>query len=146
MEEVERRVNLVETPVEGCGGKESTGADGVAAVDLAVHGEPAGDGGTFPPQKLNQLDERVELTLRGPGFFKITHEADADTACIHGMVAHVTPVQLPDPAIADLDHAVAGICPVADDKMVGEAIDHAPLFPMKTVIHGRVPPRFTALW
>ena len=58
------------------------------AVDLAVHGEPAGDGGTFhAAETQSKLDERVRADAAWARVSsKITHEADADTACTHGMV------------------------------------------------------------
>src|SRR5262249_23742379 len=64
---------------------------------------------------------------------EISNQADPERDVIQIIAMNLTAVDLPAPAIADFDLAIAGRCPVSDHEMIGESILHPPKMPMVIV-------------
>src|SRR5260221_2605908 len=76
------------------------------------------------PQVADQLFETFELLPRGQVAVEIADEADAERDVVEIIAVDVAAVDLPHPAVADLDFAVAARGAVADDEMVREPVLH----------------------
>ena len=89
------------------------------------------DDGLLPPdpshptaQVADEFVERGELGLCGRLAIQVTDKANSDCDIIEVVARHVAAVNLPCPARTDFYLAVAGRTPVADDKVIGEAVLH----------------------
>ena len=67
-----------------------------------------------------------DLSFGGGVAVEVSDEADAEGDVVEVVAGHVTAVDLPDPAVADLDLAVARTVAIADHEVVGQAVLHVP--------------------
>lgn len=79
----------------------------------------------FVAKIVDQLGKGGELAGGGAVLLKISDEADPDSVLVVEVAADVTAIDLAAPSWADLDLSIAGVDPVSDDKVVGEAILHS---------------------
>ena len=68
--------------------------------------------------------EALHLLGSGFGFLEITHHAYPDRVPIEPFVFDMAAIELPSPAVADLNHPIFGSLPFPD-KMIGKSIGHA---------------------
>ena len=103
--------------------------DGVVIVDLAA----------TLAQITDQFLAAIELGARGLIAIEIADQANAKRDVVQVITVHVAAVDLPAPAIAYFDFAVAGGGAVADDEMIGETVSHPANISMVIIENGRVP-------
>ena len=72
----------------------------------------------------DQFLATFELRLRRLVVIEIAHETNAKRDVVQVIAVDMAAVDLPTPAIAYLDLAIAGGCAVADDEMISEPISH----------------------
>src|SRR5690606_11961838 len=92
-----------------------------------------------PLQPADQGLKRGELGGAGPVALKVSHHANPDAVLIHLVAADVAAGELPGPAPADLDLAVFRASAIANDKVVGQPVLHAPALAMIAIIDARRP-------
>ncbi len=102
--------------------------DWIVIVDLAA----------TLPQVADQFLAAIELSARRLVAIEIADQANAERDVIQIIAVHMPAVDLPAPAIAHFNLAVAGRCPVADDKVIGEAVAHAANISMVVIEDARV--------
>lgn len=107
------------------GGEVAAWADGVIAIDFTVDHELVVACEDGLAEEGDQADKGCELGGSGTGFLEITDKANTDAVLIVGGGADMAALKLVFPAVADFNFAIAGIAAVADDKVVGQAVDHA---------------------
>ncbi len=105
-----------------------TADGGVTPIDLA---DPL-------PQITDQLVDRFILRPGGQVAIEIADQADADRDVVEVVAVHMPPGNLVNPAIADLDLAVAGGAAVANHKMICEPIGHVTDMTMVIVEDSRI--------
>ena len=113
------------------------GANGLLAAQVAVAGEVGRARDDVAAEPVHELSKGGELALCRMRRFEVPHETNADGGQIKLIAFYMTAEQLLSPAGADLDLSVARVDAVADDKMVGKAVLHAPLA-VGAVVDGRV--------
>src|SRR5213593_651666 len=90
------------------------------------------------PQVANQFFARFELCSRRLVAIEIAHQTNAERDIVQVIAVHMTAIDLPPPAIAHLDLAVAGRCAIANHKMVSEPVPHAADMSMVVIKNGCV--------
>ena len=120
------------------GGKVFSGAEGVAAVDLAVNREFAAAMQEIELEELDQFGESRELFGGGATLFEIADETDADGDVVDPATAHVAALELLEPAISDFNLAVAGVAAVSNDKVISQAVGHPHVTAVEPVVDLRV--------
>ena len=97
-------------------------------VDLSVRFHGAGTQVATAFQILNERVKAFELLRGGPFILKISDQADADTFFVQRFTGQVPAFNLSLPTVSDFDFSIRHPSPVADDKMVGQSVLHAPFF------------------
>lgn len=87
-------------------------------------------------QITDQFFTTIQLGASRLIAIKIAHQANSQGNVVQVITVDVTAVDLPTPAIADFDFAVAGRRSVADHEMIGQAVGHSPNVPV-VIIEGR---------
>src|SRR2546423_5343757 len=88
---------------------------------------------------LDQLFARFELRPRRLVAVEIAHETNPEPDVVHVIAVDMAAAHLVNPAIADLDLAVAGGGAVADHEMIGEPVPHPADVAMIIIEHPRAP-------
>ena len=81
-------------------------------------------------QVTNQFFTGVELGLGWLIAIEITDQTNAERDVVEVITVDVAAVDLPAPAVADFDLAVAGGSAVADYEMISEPVRHPPDMPV----------------
>ena len=102
--------------------------DGVVIVDLAA----------TLPQIADQFFAAIELRARRLVAIEIANQTNAERDIIQIIAVHMPAVNLPAPAIAHFNLAVAGRCSVADDEVIGESVAHAANISMVVIENARI--------
>ncbi len=102
--------------------------DRVVIVDLAA----------ALPQVADEFLTALELGTRRLVAIEIANQANAERDVIQIIAVHMPAVDLPPPAIAHFDLAVACRCSVADDEVIGESVAHATNIAMVVIENARV--------
>jgi len=76
-------------------------------------------------QIIDQLFARFQLAARRLIAIEIADQTNAKSDVVEVIAVHVAAIDLPPPAIANLDLAVTGGRAITDDKMISESIFHA---------------------
>ena len=88
--------------------------DRVVIVDLAA----------ALPQVADELLATLELRARRLVTIEIADQANAERDIIQVITVHMPAVDLPAPAIAHFNLAIARRCPVANDEVISKSIAH----------------------
>jgi hypothetical protein len=89
-------------------------------------------------QITNQLFATLELRPRWLIAIEIADQADPKGNVVQIIAVDMAAVDLPPPAVADFDLAVAGRSSIADHKMIGEPVLHPPKMPVVIIESGGV--------
>ncbi len=89
--------------------------DGVVIVDLAA----------ALPQVADEFLAALELRARRLVAIEIADQTNAERDVIQVITMHMPAVDLPAPAIAHFNLAVARRCPITDDKVIRESVAHS---------------------
>ena len=100
---------------------------------------PHRQGSAALPQIPNQLVARFELGARRLVAIEIAHQANTEPDVVHVIAVNMAAINLPAPAIANLDLSVPRRRPVSDHEMVGQSIPHSPHSPVIIIERARVP-------
>ena len=92
---------------------------------------------TFP-EVIDQLFARAELARRRLVPVKIADETDAERDIVQVIAMHMAALKLASPPVSHLDLSVPARSTVANDKMVGQPIGHAPNVPVIIIENARV--------
>jgi len=90
------------------------------------------------PEISNQFLAAIKLRPRRLVAVEIAHQTNAERDVVQIIAVDMAAIDLPAPAIADFDLAVAGRCSVADDKMISESVLHPPKMSMVIIERGGV--------
>jgi hypothetical protein len=124
--------------VHGLGGEMAAGTKGMAAVNLAMHSKLRRSGRDIIPEIMDKFREGFELTAGRSRLLEVTDHANADSGIIDILTPDMTAVELLEPARPDFDLPVTRIDAVADDEVVGKAVNHAHALTMKAIVDSRV--------
>ena len=89
-------------------------------------------------QITNQLFATIELRPRRLVTIEIADQTNPEGNVVQIIAVHMAAVDLPPPAIADFDLAVAGRSSIADHKMIGEPVLHPPKMTVVIIERGRI--------
>jgi hypothetical protein len=81
-------------------------------------------------QIINQFFAGFELAVSRLIAIEIAHQTNPERDVIQVIAVHMSAVDLTPPAIAHFNLAIAGGCPVSDDKMISESVAHPPDAPV----------------
>ena len=97
---------------------------------------------TFPAaiaQVPDQFFTRLQLRTRRLVAVKIAYETNAERDVVEIITVDMPAVDLPKPAIANLDLAIAGRSSIPDYEMIGQPIFHPAYVPMIIIKRARIP-------
>ena len=81
----------------------------------------------------------MQLGRRRLAPIEIADQADPERDVVQVIAMNMAAIDLAPPAIAHLDLAVSGRCPIPNDKVIGQSILHMPDVTMIIVEHLRIP-------
>ena len=84
-------------------------------------------------QVTNQFFAGLELRTRGLVAIEITDQTNSQRDVVEIITVHMAAIDLPPPAIANLDLPVAGGSSVTDYELVGETVLHPPHMAMVVI-------------
>lgn len=96
----------------------------------------------FPNTFAQVIDQFLHRLILRPGWLltvEISDQADSESNIIQVITVYMTTVDLPGPAAANLDLAVAGGTSVTDHKMICQTIPHLSGIAMVKIKNLRVP-------
>lgn len=75
-------------------------------------------------EEIQQALEAGYLSAGGEGFLEVADQADAYGFTVELFAADMATLELPLPAVADLDVTISGAVTVTDHEMIGQAVFH----------------------